>query len=190
MSIQIREDIEVFVSCAIECSQQIQLFGELFDEEKTVETVNFMPQTFSILKLALLRTVVIGVCAFFDPAETKGSENLSLPFLEKKYSDRITPEISELISKARTMYRSLNVSRYRSKYLAHRDVLHFTKVEKISHDLTTDDLQTLIILLMDIGLKVGRQSVTGRQLYESNRLNSSDSGSALIALLDASHRTV
>ena len=183
MADHIREDLEVFISCAVESSRQVQLYAELYDDSASVELLNDMPDTFAIMKFALLKTIVIGVCAFFDPPKMREDENLSLAYLEKKYKDRATFEITGLIAEAKEKYKSLNISKYRSKYLAHFDLLHFTKVQKTSHDITADSLQNLLMLLMSVGLKLSGHQTTAKELYDTSRLGSADSGVSIVELL-------
>lgn len=183
MTDHIREDLEVFISCAVESSRQVQLFDELFGNDPSVELLNDMPETFAIMKLALLKTIVIGICAFFDPKKTRNDENLSLAYLEEKYKSRGSDEITALIKSARELYDRLNIAKYRSKYLAHYDLLHFTKVEKISHDITTEDLQSLLRILMSISLKFSGRQETAQYVFDTSRLELGDSGKAIVRLL-------
>lgn len=183
MASDIREDLEVFISCAVESSRQVQLFDELYGDNASVDLLNDMPNTFAIMKLALLKTIVIGICAFFDPKKTRNDENLSLAYLEEKYQDRSTAEIAATIKSARDLYDALNIAKYRSKYLAHYDLLHFTKVEKISHDITTEDLQRLLVMLMSIGLKFSGHQTTAQHVFDTSRLEKDDSGQSIIRML-------
>lgn len=190
MTDHIREDLEVFISCTVESSRQVQLFAELYDNSESVELLNDMPDTFAILKFALLKTIVIGICAFFDPPKTRQDENLSLPYLEKKYKDKVTVEIADLISSAKDLYQSLNISKYRSKYFAHFDLRHFTQVEKTSHDLTASGLENLLMALMGVGLKLSGHEVTAKQLFETTRLETGDSGVSIVQLLKSRRQLI
>ncbi|AZE65624.1 AbiU2 domain-containing protein [Pseudomonas synxantha] len=184
MEKDVRKDIEVFISNAVASTRQVQLFEQLFTDERSSVNVNKLPETFSILKLSMLKAVVLGICAFFDPEEMRGDKNLSINYIRKKYRSRLSPSINQNIRLARALYNKLNISKYRSKYLAHYDVDHFTKVAAISHDITTEDLQELLLLLMKIGLAIdGVTSPTAEQLFNNSRLRSDDCGYALIAPL-------
>lgn len=189
MASEIREDLEVFISCAVESSRQVQLFDELYGDDANVALLNDMPNTFAIVKLALLKTIVIGICAFFDPKKTRSDENLSLAYLEDKYQGRMTCEIAEIIKSARDLYDALKIAKYRSKYLAHYDLLHFTKVEKISHDITTEDLQSLLVMLMSIGLKLSGNQTTAQHVFDMSRLDKADSGKSIIGMLAVNRHT-
>ncbi|WP_236248347.1 AbiU2 domain-containing protein [Pseudomonas mosselii] len=178
---EVRNEVEVFISTALDISRQVQLFEELFCDSKSLESLNKFPDSFSIVQKALLKSIVVGVCAFFDPKQSWGAANLSLAYIEDKYVDGFNDETRQMMSEAREIYMRLNIAKYRSKYLAHHDLKHFTKAEKISHDIETEDIQRLMLILMKIGLTIDDMglSVDAERIFENARLQPFDCGLAI-----------
>ena len=189
MSYDLREDVEVFISNAVASSRQVQLFEELFYGEVLEESQPVFPESMKIIHFSLCKAIIIGVCAFFDPARTGRSENLSLRYIENKYSDRITDEIRGMIVKADEVFLRLDFTKYRSKYFAHYDLKHFTKAESIHKEFFTEDIHELLVTLMRIGRELDNSSIdfTAEQLFRNSRLRAGDDGKSILKALRQSY---
>lgn len=184
---QTRNEIEVFISNAVAVSREIQLFDELFVGGGKDAAHTAMPETLKLLHASLFRSIVLGVCSFFDPAASRGDKNLSIKYLKQSLGANLSEETSKEMEAAQAIYEGLGIDAYRNKYLAHYDFLHFVGVKTTKHSLTSEELNKLMLSLIRIGLSIdddGR-GVSAEELFAASRLRGADSGQALLAVVAA-----
>lgn len=187
----LRNDVEVFISKAVETSREIQLFDQMFVDESSSFWYESFPETTRLLKLALKKSIVLNICAFFDPpsaAKKQTGDNLSLPYILQNYSTELGADGIATADRAIEIFKKLDFNVLRSKFFAHADVGHYTSGENPKDNASTEALLEVCRCLIDVGLRVDNPtgSLTTIKLLTDSRLIPPDNGSFLNGLLRAS----
>lgn len=187
----LRSEIEVFTSKAVDTAREIQLYDQMFVQDGSSFWYDYFFDTTGILRLALKKSIVLNVCAFFDPpsaAKKQRGENLSLPYMLQKYSNELGEDGIACAAKARAIFESLDLNILRNKFFAHADVDFYTSGENPKDNSSTESYLEVCRCLIEIGLRLENPtgSLTAEELLDASKLGPPDNGSTLTELLRSS----